>query len=948
MLACIDTKSGEHIVLIQNGKTPFRILNSDAYFYKKEQSIALRLPYNLTFVKKERIRHGAKQVIQDMHSNACVTLYYSQYDEGYAIFNRYCIPNKLTLKNRIDANLYLQDENLEELCVSICFDTKTLTATKETPYVYVNGKIKQHHVLKTGDVIKCLNVVLVYHDDFIMVNTVSNLYRSLEPYSLRIDQPLIKHTNIYVKRNYRKLSLNRVFIEDLDEPLPLPSMNHQPLIFTMGPAITMASASVCSSLVATYNGYLKGRTIYEMLPMILLSSVMLLSVLIWSPMQRHHEKKEDRKMRKERVDDYKTYLDVLRKRLFTSTNLYIKETEEHFLEIKEILEFEDTSLLYEKLPYQKDFLCIFAGIGEETFDIVLNSHFNMKKTDPLRPMIQEVRSKYESKQDVRILTSLKDCDQVVVAGVDEYSMYLQVLLQMTYFHGPDVLKTVFLISKKELDENPYIMHIPHCFLEDMQMRLVATNQNEALELNHILSRYNIPCILVIVFQEGLLKAISCKNMHVIHFASRSGILHNTKLVLKQDGEKGSLQSETLYQTFTTPIIPNINLAYFYQKLSFYHPDDKAMLGLVKECDFFSMYDVEHESMLHIESRWKKNDVTTSIKANIGMNRNLEAITLDFHEKGNGPHGLMAGSTGSGKSEMLITMLLSFAINYAPSALQFVIIDFKGSGLAQNFSNDSYALPHVAGVLSNLDVSEMERALVSFGNECKRREVLFLKLSELVEEPILNLSDYRNHLKKEYKLPQLAALLIVVDEFAELKKEKPEFMNDLMSLARVGRSLGIHLMLATQKPTGVVSDQIWSNSRFKICLKVQDGQDSNEMIETKDASYLKNPGEFYMLCDGLLTYGKSGYANALAQSHSAYVTRLDSMLHTLDTKKEKTKNNDTQLRVIIDEILQLSNKYGRARSLWLSPLEIESIQKIDQKTFKKGIYLGKIDDFYQIW
>ncbi len=101
--------------------------------------------------------------------------------------------------------------------------------------------------------------------------------------------------------------------------------------------------------------------------------------------------------------------------------------------------------------------------------------------------------------------------------------------------------------------------------------------------------------------------------------------------------------------------------------------------------------------------------------------------------------------------------------------------------------------------------------------------------------------YREGVVKE----PMAHLFIISDEFAELKTQQPDFMNELVSTARIGRSLGVHLILATQKPAGVVNDQIWSNSKFKVCLKVQDRSDSMEMLKRPEAASIKETGRFYL-------------------------------------------------------------------------------------------------------
>ncbi|WP_029067014.1 FtsK/SpoIIIE domain-containing protein [Lachnobacterium bovis] len=144
------------------------------------------------------------------------------------------------------------------------------------------------------------------------------------------------------------------------------------------------------------------------------------------------------------------------------------------------------------------------------------------------------------------------------------------------------------------------------------------------------------------------------------------------------------------------------------------------------------------------------------------------------------------------------------------------------------------LPHLLGTITNLDKAESMRAMASIHSELLRRQQIFSECG------VNHINGY-NKLFKEGKVKEpLPHLFMISDEFAELKSEQPDFMAELVSTARIGRSLGIHLILATQKPSGVVDDQIWSNSRFKLCLKVADTSDSKEMLKTPDAASI-TPG-----------------------------------------------------------------------------------------------------------
>lgn len=177
--------------------------------------------------------------------------------------------------------------------------------------------------------------------------------------------------------------------------------------------------------------------------------------------------------------------------------------------------------------------------------------------------------------------------------------------------------------------------------------------------------------------------------------------------------------------------------------------------------------------------------------------------LDLHEKFHGPHGLVAGMTGSGKSEFIITYILSLAVNYHPEEVQFVMIDYKGGGMAKSFEH----LPHTVGIITNLDGAAIKRSLVSIESELKRRQAIFSEASKKVQMSNIDIYKYQK-LYREGKVDEpLSHLFIISDEFAELKTQQPEFMTQLVSAARIGRSLGVHLILATQKPSGVVDDQI---------------------------------------------------------------------------------------------------------------------------------------------
>jgi len=353
-----------------------------------------------------------------------------------------------------------------------------------------------------------------------------------------------------------------------------------------------------------------------------------------------------------------------------------------------------------------------------------------------------------------------------------------------------------------------------------------------------------------------------------------------------------------------------------------------------------------------------------LKHKFGIDGYGMPIVLDIHEKAHGPHGLIAGSTGSGKSEFIITYILSLAINYHPDDVSFILIDYKGGALSGAFKKRNIKLPHLVGTITNIDTAELQRSLASIQSELRRRQIVFNEVRNMTDEGTIDIYKYQKLYHEGRVKEPIPHLLIICDEFAELKQQQEEFMNELISVARIGRSLGVHLILATQKPAGIVDEQIRGNSKFGICLKVQDAQDSLDVIKRPDAARLKGVGQFYMQVgnDDYFVLGQSAWSGApyiptnltekKVDTAVDFISNTGSIIKRIDdAKQKKIKDKGEQLTNIVTYLHKLANENNiQSKQLWLDniPENIyikDIIKKYNVKKEGKTIapIIGEYDD-----
>ncbi|MGH3180162.1 MAG: FtsK/SpoIIIE domain-containing protein [Streptosporangiaceae bacterium] len=262
--------------------------------------------------------------------------------------------------------------------------------------------------------------------------------------------------------------------------------------------------------------------------------------------------------------------------------------------------------------------------------------------------------------------------------------------------------------------------------------------------------------------------------------------------------------------------------------------DDAESMMPSSARLLELLNMPSPSAADIQTVWRAGGRTTVVPIGVSADG---VFTVDLRV--DGPHGLIAGTTGAGKSELLQTLIASLAVANRPDEMTFVLIDYKGGAAFA----DCQSLPHVVGMVTDLDGHLTERALESLGAELRRRESLLLHAGVKDIEDYCDLFDAGDR-RASVRVPRL---VLVIDEFAAMVGELPDFVEGLVDIGRRGRSLGVHLLLATQRPAGVVTGDIRANTNLRIALRVTDPDESSDVLDDPAAARISksSPGRCYV-------------------------------------------------------------------------------------------------------
>ena len=889
---------------------------------------------------------------------------------------------------------------------------------------FVNGNPvnKDVRVLLNGDVIFIIGLKIIVMGNSLFVNNPLNKVRyDDKTFSIKDDDKNNKdlkeeeeenNLDIYTEKDYYYRApriKNKIEREEvkIDPPPQAQNKEEMPAILVLGSSLSMGAimiVSMVNSIDGLANGSASSKgTIISLIVAFLTLITMLLFPVLQIKWQKHQKVKYENKRQKR----YKQYIDTKIKEI---DDIMIKQRVNLFQnypsaeECSEII-LSKSKRLWERKIEDYDFLSLRLGIGDVPSEIDIHypeKQFTMED-DNLVDILNSVANKSKILKKVPIVVSLTDKNIAGIISIEEEEQkrFLQdLILQLITFHSYEDLKLVFLLNKENENKWDIFKMLPHIWSNNRDIRFFSNDRDEMQEISRYLeeafqsrkiyskdkavdTNYKtfIPYYLIVtddyknIEKLNIVKEIA-KSKENLGFGmicladNLTRLPNECKLFINLEDGNGKVFESEMTSKNQKEFIFDESQRLFFEKISrtisnipIKFTASKDMM-LPNTYTFLEMYDVGTIEQLNIIERWKNNDPTLSLRAPVGVDSSGNIISLDIHEKFHGPHGLIAGSTGSGKSEFIITYILSLALNYHPDDVAFILIDYKGGGLAGAFQKREAILPHLVGTITNIETVGLQRSLASIKSELRRRQIIFNEARNMTDEGTIDIYKYQKLYHDGVVSKPIPHLLIICDEFAELKQQQEDFMDELISVARIGRSLGVHLILATQKPSGIVSDQIKSNSKFGICLKVQDSGDSYDVIKRPDAANLKNVGQFYMQVgnDEYFVLGQSAWSGAdYIPSDTAkkkedksieFLSNMGTVIKKVDDSIKKNYNSKgEQLTNIVQYMSKLAKDNGiKTKKLWLESIpetiyikDLKTKYKIQHKDFEISPVIGEYDD-----
>ena len=538
--------------------------------------------------------------------------------------------------------------------------------------------------------------------------------------------------------------------------------------------------------------------------------------------------------------------------------------------------------LWERRPRDPDFLALRIGTynGPTTYEIKFHE---ADTRDPHKKQGNAVAQPYASVPDLPCTIKLPELGSIGIAGRSGFrgGLARTLICNLTVHHAPDEVRLYAIYKAKSDDPTKWdwLVWLPHAQPASTNLNQIANttetiyalmsqlleelNRREQLLRNHEKSEETWPYLVVLIKDLELARGQEAINLilkrgkelraSAIFLADEArSIPGGCGVRIESTGSDNNSFLLRLDQPGAVPIngrgeLTDIEsaeaLARGLSPIDFETDEGGDLPSGVR---FSSLFNVTSAREIDLKKIWADHAAPErQLVAAIGRASGDRLLELDLHITRHGTHGLIAGTTGAGKTVLLSTVIASLAASNSPRLVNFVIIDMKGDNDLELLSH----LPHTVGFASVLNKtmgpnrirSYIGRAVVALDNEIKRRMQI---LSDAGQNDIF---EY-NRRRPDAPLPHL---MVIIDEFAVLKKQFSELMDKLVDVSALGRAPGVHLILCTQSPSGIVSDKIWANTQFRICLRVANVDESRSIMHRQDAAFLpvKPQGRAFLQASG---------------------------------------------------------------------------------------------------
>ena len=848
--------------------------------------------------------------------------------------------------------VHIGRSSTQELClksagISLCHallqakDTEwELVDQASTNGCYVNGERITRHTVVPGDVIYLGNVMLLMGKDSIFVpEQIADTRLSEISYCKTVIEEKEAGTAICLTPEpVQKLTM------EIELPLAKGTQENLPAIFVLGPSITMGLSSTAMGLFSFWLAAERKQDLLSVVPTLLMSLSMALGTILWPLLSKRYERKQQRRKEEKRCYVYSCYLLEVKQRIQQAMQEETAYLQHWYPPVSKLC----VDFLAQK-PYRlrcvnhADWLHVVLGQGSCPAGVDLQiPHVSSMTQDVLLDKLHGLQAGQFRLENVPIVADLRECQSLCLEGERSVCIdtLLNILLQLV-IQQPEKETRICIAADKALISREKLFCLPHLFVD--RQRLLVWDETSAGRCRRLLEAVvddeGIKDVIVCILEPCLTDSLQLPAHEKIHQLRWSDTLNNAAdLQLQINGR--SVRWPQRHADFTIDTCTERQRRAAFVQRSAYPKDSargKKMLSFLK---LFHCHSVEE---LQIASRYQGSDAAKSLRVIIGQSADGGELYLDAHEHSHGPHGLLAGMTGSGKSECLLTYLLSLAVTFSCQDVSFLLIDFKGGTMANALAK----LPHTAGIITNLDKGILMRCMCAIEGELTRRQQQLADTGERYGISSMDIDKYMQLRKQHPSLTAMPHLFLVADEFAELKQLFPAVLDHLRQCARIGRSLGIHLLLATQKPFGVVDEQIWSNARFRLCLKVADRNDSMDMLKKDSAVHLQHPGQLFLQVghDEVFVQGQSAWTQAPydpcgKEASDLYLSYYDSDGNMQDLPMAGGTVAKTELEAVCDALCAISTE--RAAPLWMPPLK-PNLQQEELPAKETALTLGLLDD-----